>query len=109
MRTQDWLLRHGATIEQTRNGLQVITVTAEKPSEGQYKHEWILHFDDVNGDPEQSWLSILLKPNPFDTLLEVEYEGSYSCSCKGKGCIKCNDELNLIAQGLNPWQHHTTK
>lgn len=109
LRTQDWLLRHDASIELTRDGLQVITVQAEKPTEGQYRHEWILQFEDVNGDPEQSWLSILLKPNPFETCLEVEYEGSHSCSCRGAGCIKCNDELNLISQGLNPWQHHTPK
>ena len=109
LRTRDWLEKHGVQIQEW-NGLQVLTMTVpEKPYEGQYKNEWVVGFDDVNGDHEQSYLSISLKPDPHDTSIEVLYEGSSSCSCKGLGCPKCNDELNLIAQGLNPWQHHTMR
>ena len=106
LRTRDWLQKHGARIEEY-SGLQVVTMRCEKPSEGQYKHEYVVGFDDPEGNQEQSYLSISLAPNPYDTRLEVEYEGSYSCSCKGKGCIKCNEELAAIAEGRNPWQHHT--
>jgi hypothetical protein len=108
IRTLDWLRKHGASIEEW-NGLQVITMQAEKPSKGQYNDQWTIGFDDAEGNPEQSYLLIDLEVNPFDTCIEVKYEGSYSCSCHGYGCTKCNDELASIEKGVNPWEHHTAK
>lgn len=107
MRTRDWLQKHGATIEEY-SGLQVVTVQApEKPGKGQYTGEYIVGFDNAEGDQEQSYLVISLEPDPYDTSIEVKYYGDYGCSCKGLGCIKCNDELAALANGVNPWEHHT--
>jgi hypothetical protein len=108
LRTRDWLEKHGASVAEW-NGLQVISMLCDAPTEGQYRHEWVVGFDDLEGNQEQSYLSISLKADPYKTRIEVEYEGSYSCSCKGKGCNQCNDELAAIAEGHNPWQHHTAK
>lgn len=103
-----WLEQHGVTIEEW-NGLQVLTMKAEKPSEGQYRHEWNVGFDDPEGNQEQSYLVLSLEPDPYDTRIEVKYEGSYACTCKGRGCTKCNDELAAIERGENPYHHHTAR
>ncbi len=49
-----------------------------------------------------------LEPDPYDTRVYVEFEGSYSCSCRGRGCVKCNEQLEAIEAGRNPYAHHTT-
>src|SRR5579859_2702579 len=79
-RTRAWLTQHGVTVEEW-NGLQVLTMQAEKPSEGQYRHQWNVGFDNFEGDQEQSYLVIRLEVDPYDTRIEVKYEGSYACRC----------------------------
>jgi hypothetical protein len=105
-RTRAWLEQHGVKVEEW-NGLQVLTMQAEKPSEGQYRHQWVIGFDNAEGDQEESYLVINLEPDPYDTRIEVEYEGSYSCTCKGLACVKCNGELAAVDRGENPYAHHT--
>lgn len=109
IRTLDWLQKHGATIE-AYGSLQVVTMTLpEKPGAGEYRGEWIAGFDDAEGNHEQSYLRISLEVDPYDTRIDVRYEGSYDCSCHGYGCTKCNDELASIEKGIDPWEHHTAK
>ncbi len=103
-----WLSQHGATIEEW-NGLQVLTMQADQPSEGAYKHQYTVVFDNAEGDPEASYLAIYLEPNPYDTRVSLEFEGSYACTCKGRACTKCNEELAAIKRGDNPYAHHTVK
>jgi len=87
--------------------LLIITMQAEKPSEGPYKHQWTTGFDNAEGDQEQSYLVIDLEPDVYETSVYVKYEGSYSCTCKGLACTKCNDELAALAAGRNPYMYHT--
>lgn len=104
--TRTWLKQHGATIEGW-NALQVLTFNRAELARGQYQDNYIVGFDDPEGNSEQSYLYISLEPDPHETVVYVEYEGSYSCTCKGKSCIKCNDELAAIERGENPYSHHT--
>jgi len=101
------LRKHNVTIEEW-NGLQVLTMQTKKPDEGQYSHQWIVDFDDIEGNQEQSWLVVNLEVDPYDTRIEIEYSGDYGCTCKGRGCVKCNEELAATLAGRNPYAHHTT-
>jgi hypothetical protein len=103
--TRTWLAQHGVAVEEW-NGLQVLTLQAEQPTEGTYKGEWIVGFDQANGDQEESYLVINLEPDPYDTRIYVEFAGSYACQCRGKGCIECNEELARIERGEDPYAHH---
>ncbi len=64
-RTRAWLEQHGVKVEEW-NGLQVLTMQAEKPSEGQYRHQWVIGFDNAEGDQEQSWFIVSLSPDPIE-------------------------------------------
>jgi len=104
-RTRTWLEQHGVQIEEWR-GLLVLTMQAEEPGTGQYRNQWIVGFDDSEGSQEQSWLVIDLDPDPYETHIEVEYAGDYACTCKGRGCPKCNEELAAIERFEDPYAHH---
>ena len=104
-RTRAWLEQHGVKIEEW-NGLQVLTVKAEV-ERGQYNDQWVIGFDDPEGEQESSCLVISLALDPYDSRIEVDYHGSYACTCKGLACTKCNGELEAIGRGENPYAHHT--
>src|SRR5438045_9204436 len=87
--TLDWLRKHNVTIEEW-NDLQVLSMANGEIGRGQYQDSYALQFINAEGDPEESWLSISLSPDPYETRIRVEYEGSYSCSCKGLGCATCH-------------------
>jgi hypothetical protein len=105
-RTRAWLEQHGVTIEEW-NGLQVLTFKKAEMNKGQYNDQYTICLRDAEGEDEQSYLLIDLEADPYDTRIEVKYEGSYSCSCKGYGCAKCNEELAAIGRGEHPYAHHT--
>jgi hypothetical protein len=105
--TLDWLRKHNVTIEDER-GLLILTMRAELVR-GQHRDEYVAGFDTAEGNQEASSLTISLEPDPYETRIYVEFEGSYSCTCKGRGCVKCNEELEAIEAGRNPYAHHTVK
>ena len=106
-RTLAWLEQHGVTVEEYQD-LQVLTFRKAEIEKGQYNDTYIIGFENAEGDQEQSWLYISLEPDPHETIVYVQYGGDYSCSCKGRGCAKCNAELEAIERGENPYAHHTS-
>jgi len=106
-RTLDWLAKRGATVEEF-SGLQVVTMTAEM-DKGQYNGEYYIGYDDPEGNQEQSSLRLSLEPDPYESSIDVRFDGSYSCTCFGHGCSECNDEQSAIAKGENPYAHHISK
>ncbi len=105
--TRAWLTRHSITVEEW-NGLQVLTINNAEINNGTHTGEHCIGFDNAEGDPEESYLLVSLEPDPYDTRIEVEYSGSYSCACKGYACAECNTEIAAIARGENPYAHHTS-
>jgi hypothetical protein len=105
-RTLAWLAQHGVKVEEW-NGLQVLAITGGELNKGIYIGGYVVVFDNFDGDPELSSLTISLEVDPNDTRLSVEFEGDYGCTCKGLGCAMCNEELRSIARGETPYAHHT--
>jgi hypothetical protein len=44
----------------------------------------------------------------YETRLRLKYSGDRQCTCKGKGCAECVEELAAIERGENPYAHHTS-
>lgn len=101
---QTWLKAHGAKIEGF--GLLTITLPASARVNGS-GWGYNVQFYDTEGNDEMSWLNIELNIDAYETLIELKYDADRQCTCKGRGCPDCVEELAAIARGENPYAHHT--
>ena len=102
-----WLKAHGATIEGF--GLLIITLPEKaQVQKGNLGWDYAIAFYNAEGNDEESWIEIELYIDAYETQLRLKYSGDRQCSCKGKGCVKCVEELAAIAAGKNPYSHHTS-
>ncbi len=76
-------------------------------SKGNLGWDYAIAFYNAEGNDEESWVEIELYIDAYETQLRLKYDGDRQCSCKGKGCVKCVEELAAIAEGKNPYSHHT--
>jgi len=103
-----WLKAHSANVEGT--GLVTITLPEQaQVHKGNYGWDYIIAFYDAEGNDEASWIDIELSIDAYETTIRLNYDGDRECTCKGKGCKECVEELAAIALGENPYAHHTAK
>jgi len=101
----EWLKAHGASIEGI--GLLIITLPEKaQVQKGSYGWDYAIAFYNAEGNDEESWLDIELAIDAYETQLRLRYDGDRECTCKGKGCAECVEELAAIARGENPYAHH---
>ena len=102
-----WLKAHDATVE----GLGLLTITLPASAQvhrGSYGWDYWIGFYNAEGNDEESWAAIELNVDAYETEIAIKYEGDFHCTCKGRGCATCVEELAAIARGENPYRHHTT-
>jgi len=103
-----WLKAHGAKVE----GIDLLTITLPEKAQvqrGTRGWDYAIAFYNAEGNDEDSWIDIELDIDAYETSLSLKYNGDRECSCKGKGCAECVEELAVIAQGENPYAHHNGK
>jgi hypothetical protein len=104
---RQWLEQHGAKIEGF--GLLIITLPEQaQVQKGSYGWDYAIAFYNAEGNDEESWIDIELDIDAYETRLRLKYGGDRQCTCKGKGCAECVEELAAIERGENPYVHHTS-
>ena len=101
----EWLKAHGAKVE----GVGLLTITLPAKAEvqkGRYGWDYAIAFYDAVGNDEESYLDIELDIDAYETRLRLKYNGDPRCTCRGKGCPECVEELSAIGRGENPYVHH---
>ena len=101
-----WLKAHGALIE----GFDLLTITLPEQAQvqrGSHGWDYTIAFYNDEGNDEASWIEIELYIDAYDTSLSLKFDGDRDCSCKGRGCAECVEELAAITRGENPYAHHT--
>lgn len=103
-----WLIAHSAMIESA--GLLIITLPEKaQVHKGDRGWDYSIAFYNAEGNDEESWLEVELSIDAYETQIRLKYNGDRQCTCKGRGCAMCNEELRSIARGENPYAHHTAK
>ncbi len=103
-----WLKAHGAIVE----GFGLLSITLPEQAQvqrGNLGWDYAIAFYNAEGNDEDSWIDIELYVDAYETSLILKFNGDRECSCKGKGCALCVEELAAIARGENPYAHHITK
>jgi hypothetical protein len=101
-----WLKAHGAKIEGF--GLLIITLPEQaQVHKGSRGWDYTIAFYNAEGNDEQSWVEIELYVDAYETALRLKYDSDRECTCKGRGCAECVEELAAIGRGETPYAHHT--
>lgn len=102
---QKWLKAHGTMVE----GFGLLTITL--PAKAQVRRgdrgwDYSVSFYNAEGNDEESYLEIELALDPYETSIVLKYDADRQCTCKGRGCPTCVEELATIERGDNPYAHH---
>lgn len=103
----EWLKAHGAQVE----GIGLLTITLPETAlvyRGNRGWDYAVSFYNVEGNDEDSYLDIETDIDAYDTRVRLMYNADPRCTCKGKGCALCVEELARIERGENPYAHHTS-